>query len=107
MVRRCEVIIAYMNLWPKEDGLWFVGMINTHPNYRNAGILRELIRGLSVLIDQHNIKILRSNVYHTNLRSLALHKKLGFRQTRKNEFGLELTLEINRIESILQRFSAA
>lgn len=94
IVRRDQKIVAYANLWRQHDDVWFAGMINVHPDHRNASVLRKLFGGLRGIIAQQNIKTIQSNVYKLNTFSIAFHTKLGFEVTRENEFGFEFTLLI-------------
>ena len=51
--------------------------------------MRELLVRFAELVKREGIEALRSNVYKTNLPSMSLHIKLGFRITRENEHGVE------------------
>jgi L-amino acid N-acyltransferase YncA len=88
-VRRSGELVAYAMLNQVSGSSWFVRSFNTHPAHRTAPVIRELLQQVGELARQEGISELRSHVYKTNLRSLAFHRRLGFRITRENEKGVE------------------
>lgn len=59
--------------------------------------MSELLYKLAELADRMGIVELRSNVYKTNLTSMAFHRKLGFYITRENEKAVEFFASISTI----------
>lgn len=98
-VRREGALIAYAMLRPEEDGRWFVLGLNTHPDHRNGGVLRDLFANLAGLARRCSITSFRSNVYKTNRLSMAFHRRLGFRVARENQKGVEFTADLADLTS--------
>lgn len=88
-VRRADKLVAYSMLRRESETCWFATGLATHPSHRTAGVMRELLVRFAELVKREGIEALRSNVYKTNLPSMSLHIKLGFRITRENEHGVE------------------
>ena len=95
-VRQGALLQAYSMLRP-QDGYWLVTAFNTHPAHRNGGVLRALLQQLWLRVQALGIQELRSHVYHSNTRSLAFHRKLGFVPGRQNARGVELILPVARL----------
>jgi len=98
-VRRDGALVAYAMLRPQEDGRWFVLGFNTHPDYRDGGVFRDLFALLAGLAKRCSITSFRSNVYKTNRLSMAFHRRLGFRVTRENPKGVEFTADLAELIS--------
>lgn len=96
VVHRQQVLIAYamLQVQVQEGGLGFVLGFNTHPDHRNGSVFRELFARIARLARRRSITSLRSNVYKTNRRSMAFHRRLGFKVTRENTKGVEFTAEL-------------
>ena len=100
---RCEVITVYRGdrlagyamLEPLDGSSWFVSALNTHPDYRNASVLRALLRDLSVLTERHGVSNLVSHVYKTNVPSIRFHQKLGFDLVDENEKAFAFSLDLS------------
>lgn len=90
-VRRRGVVLAYAMLRPKAHGVWFVTAFNVHPNNRTPGVFAALAAEFIAKLQHHGISEIQSNVYRTNIRSMKLHRRLGFIITRENEKGVEFT----------------
>ena len=93
-VRRAGILVAYAMLQPLAGGQWFVTGFNTHPSHRGAPIFKSLFRQLLEFAARRGISSLRSNVYRTNLLSMAFHERLGFNITRENAKGVEFTASV-------------
>jgi len=93
-VFRKERLAGYVYLWPKGDGLWFVGGFAVHPGFRFGNVLRALLRAVEGLVISENIRELQSHVYKTNARSLALHRRLGYEVVDENEKGYAFSLKL-------------
>jgi len=89
VVRRDGKLVAYATLEPQSAGDWFVTGFNTDPGHRSSTVFRELFAKLAAVAEAHGIAALRSNVYKTNARSMAFHKRLGFIVTKENAKGVE------------------
>jgi ribosomal protein S18 acetylase RimI-like enzyme len=98
-VRRSGVLVAYAMLNQVDGTSWFVRGFNTHPEHRNASVVRELLQKVSEVAQHEGIAELRSNVYKTNSLSMAFHRRLGFQITRENEKGVEFFATINELTS--------
>lgn len=96
-VRRDGALAAYAMLRPESAGCWFVGAFGVHPQHRGYGVLSELLAKLSVLAGERGIRELRSHVYRTNRRSIAFHRKLGFRVTRENDKAFEFLVALDSL----------
>ena len=100
---RCEVITVYRGdrlagyamFEPLEGSSWFVSAFNTHPEYRNASVLRALLRDLSTLTERHGIRSLVSHVYKINVPSIRFHQKLGFDLVDENEKAFAFSLDLS------------
>ena len=92
-IHRGALLAGYAYLWPKEDGLWHMGGFGIHPNFRFGRVIKQLLAEIKVLVRQEGITELQSHVYKTNLRSLALHRRLGFKVIDENEKGFAFSLK--------------
>jgi len=90
-VRRDGRLVAYAMLQPQTADEWFVTGLNTHPEFRNAPVLRTLFMQVAEIARRRAIAVLRSHVYKTNAASLAFHRRLGFHVSRENEKAVEFT----------------
>jgi L-amino acid N-acyltransferase YncA len=91
--------VAYAMLNQISGASWFVRGFNTHPEYRSAPVMRELLQQVSELARQEGIAELRSNVYKTNRLSMAFHRRLGFRVTKENAKGVEFFATVEELAS--------
>jgi L-amino acid N-acyltransferase YncA len=96
-VRREGALVAYAMLQPREAGCWFVTGFNTHPSHRTAPVFRDLFAQLADVVHRRAITSLRSNVYKTNHRSMAFHRRLGFKVTRENAKGVEFSASLEEL----------
>lgn len=90
-VRRSDALVAYAMLQPQTVSQWFVTGFGTHPEHRNASVLRDLLGQVVDIAARRGIKQLQSHVYKTNQLSMAFHARLGFKVTRENAKGVEFT----------------
>ena len=93
-IHRAARLAGYAYLWPKENGLWFVGGFAIHPDFRFGRVIAELLQSILELAKVERISSLESHVYKTNTRSLALHNRLGFEIVRENEVGVAFSLNL-------------
>lgn len=96
-VRRHGVVVAYAMLRPKTGGVWFVSAFNVHPNHRTPGVFAALAAEFIAQLQRQRVCEIQSHVYRTNIRSMALHRRLGFVITRENEKGVAFTGSVARI----------
>lgn len=94
-VYRGDRLAGYAMLEPLDGSSWFVNAFNTHPDYRNALVLRALLRDLIALTQRHGIRSLVSHVYKTNLPSIRFHRKLGFDVVDENERAFAFRLDLS------------
>jgi len=92
-------LVAYGMLTQQTTSTWFVTAFNVHPAHRTPGVLRELLVGMLVLIDQLGIEALWSHVYKTNLAALRLHRALGFEIQRESGEAIEFFLPLAPLQS--------
>ena len=86
-IAREESLLAYVLLRPMAEAAgrdWFVGMINSDPRHRDAGLWRLLFGAIAELLRAESVQQLHSHVYKSNAASLALHRRLGFQVVREN-----------------------
>jgi L-amino acid N-acyltransferase YncA len=93
-VRRSGGLVAYAMLSPLSGTAWFVRAFNTHPAYRTAPVIRELLQGFACVVRDEGIAELCSHVYKTNRLSMAFHRKLGFLVTKENAKGVEFVTTV-------------
>jgi ribosomal protein S18 acetylase RimI-like enzyme len=98
-VRRNGNLVAYAMLNQVSGSSWFIRAFNTHPQHRSAPVFKELLQQLGVVARTEGISELRSNVYKTNLLSMAFHRRLGFRVTKENEKGVEFFATVEELAS--------
>jgi RimJ/RimL family protein N-acetyltransferase len=98
-VRRHGKLVAYAMLSPDRGDRWLVRAFNIRPQYRTSVVMLELLRATLALVERVGITELRSNVYKTNVRSIAFHKRLGFRVTRESDKGIEFVGTVAELES--------
>jgi len=96
-VRRSGSLVAYAVLRPDTKDCWFVGAFNIHPDHRTPGIFLALAASFLETIKRHSVLELRSNVYRSNLKSVALHRRLGFIATKENAKGIEFRGSVLKI----------
>ena len=100
-VRQDGRLVAYALFRPEHEGsgagMHFVSGLCIHPAFRTPSIILELCRVMLDRLRACGVQCLRSNVYRTNARSVAFHRKLGFRVTRENDKGLEFTGSVDEI----------
>jgi L-amino acid N-acyltransferase YncA len=92
VVRRKGAVAAYGYLWPLEKNMWFVGGIAIRPNCENPSVIRGLAARILSIVEQNDIRALRSNVFKANGASVNLHSRLGFVVTQSSDIGFEFTL---------------
>ena len=102
-VHRRGRLAGYAYLWPKGGGLWFVGGLAVHPDFRAGRVLKTLLALVEGVVRAENISELQSHVYKTNPRSLALHKRLGFAVIAENEKGFAFSLHSQKLEAIFEK----
>lgn len=88
-------LLAYVLLRPLPETAsrdWFVGMINSAPEHRDAALWRRLFAALAELLQNEGVQQLHSHVYRTNAASLALHRRLGFQLVQENARALAFRL---------------
>lgn len=95
-------LAGYAYLWPKSSGLWFVGGLAVHPDFRTGPVLKTLLVSIEGMVKAGKISELQSHVYKTNPRSLALHKRLGFTVIAENEKGFAFALQTQQLETLFR-----
>lgn len=98
-VRRDGALVAYAMLHRLEGDAWFVRAFNTHPAHRSAPVMQALMRQVGEVANREGIRELRSHVYRTNRRSLAFHRRLGFRVGRENDKAVEFIATMDDLAS--------
>ncbi len=94
-IGRDQSLLAYVLLRPMSGAAgpdWFVGMINSAPEHRDAALWRRLFAALVGLLQEEGVQQLHSHVYKTNAASLALHRRLGFQMVQENAQALAFSL---------------
>ncbi|MBB5202996.1 RimJ/RimL family protein N-acetyltransferase [Inhella inkyongensis] len=79
-------LVAYVLLQPQELGRAFVRGFCLHPDWRQAGVLLDLLRAVLAWVTEHGVSELHSHVRKGNAESLALHRQLGFAVVAENEW---------------------
>ena len=93
---REQSLLAYVLLRPLPETAgsdWFVGMINSDPQHRDAALWRRLFAAVAGLLQTEGVQRLHSHVYKTNAGSLALHRRLGFQVVRENAQALAFCVD--------------
>lgn len=68
VVQRSDKLVAYAMFNPQDGGSWFVRGFNTHPDHRNAGVMKELFRRLGFRATRENDKAVE---FFASLEELA------------------------------------
>ncbi len=84
-VERDGKLVAYGYIWPLGEGRWFVGGFSIHRDHRNAGVVAELLRSFADMVKDSDAAELHSHVLVNNVQSLRLHRRLGFKETQRND----------------------
>jgi ribosomal protein S18 acetylase RimI-like enzyme len=103
-IHRSATLAGYTYLWPKGGGLWFVGGVGIHPDFRFGRVIAQLLAEIKTLAEHEGITELQSHVYKTNQRSIALHQRLGFKFIQENQKGLAFSLKLADNANPLQSF---
>jgi ribosomal protein S18 acetylase RimI-like enzyme len=75
-------LVAYLQYLCKPDGAAEFQSVQVHPQYRNnVAVFRKLIRAAIELLENTSPASFKSIVHASNIRSLNMHRKLGFQQT--------------------------
>ncbi len=93
---RGRSLLAYVLLRPLPETAgadWFVGMINSDPQHRDAALWRRLFAAVAGFLQAEGVQRLHSHVYKTNAASLALHRRLGFRVVQENAQALAFCVD--------------
>ncbi|MBU2713524.1 GNAT family N-acetyltransferase [Zooshikella harenae] len=93
-------LLAYATLKDLGEGRWFVLMFVIHPSCRHKKVFIELFYKIIKHLISVKAKILVSNVFKVNKRSVVFHKKLGFKVTREADIGYEYTLALDNLDNL-------
>jgi RimJ/RimL family protein N-acetyltransferase len=98
-VERGGALIAYGYIWPLGERRWFVGGFSIHPDHRNAGVVAELFRTFADIVKDSDAVELHSHVLANNVQSLRLHKRLGFKDTQRNDRAIAFMAYVNNLQT--------
>jgi ribosomal protein S18 acetylase RimI-like enzyme len=101
VVYRDGILVAYGYLWPKQDGVWFVGGLAIHPDYRGAATVRALADAMRALISRTGALRLESHVRRDNRESQRLHRRLGFVVVQESDRATAFTADCTELLSRL------
>jgi hypothetical protein len=90
---REDALAAYAVFVPRGQGQWFASGIALHPDLAGPGTIRSLRAAVGRFLARADVSLVESNVYKSNRKSVALHRRLGFAVTRENDFGLAFRAE--------------
>ena len=76
-------------------GDYFVYMLITHPDHRNAATLRRLWLASRIVFERRGVQQLISHVYRTNPLSIAMHERLGFTRRKENPLAIEFVATLS------------
>lgn len=92
-VRRDGQLVAYAYLWPLEKAVWFVGGLLIHPRHRTAPTVTALSRTTADLLENIDAHRLKSHVLRSNVASLQLHMRLGFKIEKESEIAIAFSAD--------------
>lgn len=102
-----DTLAAYAMFVPRGEGVWFATGIALHPEHRHAGVMRQLRAGIARFLASQDVAIVESNVFKTNRKSVALHRRLGFEVFRENDFGYAFRASAMRILEQIDGFTGS
>lgn len=73
------VYITALRLEPYQDGL-LLEALETHPEYRNKGFAKRLIRGVLQHLEKQGSTVVYSHISKRNTASLKTHLSCGFQR---------------------------
>ncbi|MCF6097093.1 GNAT family N-acetyltransferase [Thermovorax subterraneus] len=79
LVRRGDILAAYLEYMPVSDNCWNVMSIQIHPAYKKSSILRAIFRQAYREMLSNRPKKVFSSAHKNNESSVRLHRRLGFR----------------------------
>lgn len=109
IVKRCNMLVAYLEYIIQEDNSCKVPSIQIHPQYQNGITLYRLLVNIyrELVIDCPTF--INSSVHKNNIASLSLHKKLGFSNisetNEKIEFRVSSKEFLDRIKFVSKKIN--
>lgn len=98
-----DALAAYAVFIPRGEGVWFATGIALHPDLAGPGTIRQLRDKIADFLRGQDVAWVESNVFRSNLKSVALHRRLGFEVFRENEHGFAFAASAEHLRAQLAR----
>ena len=79
------VLMGTMFLQPKEDGVWYLGLLTVRPGLQNRGSGKELLAEAEAFAKKRGGTRIRMTVLHVREALLGWYQRRGYRETGVTE----------------------
>ncbi|MEJ2705752.1 MAG: GNAT family N-acetyltransferase [Sedimentisphaerales bacterium] len=103
-IHKLGQLVAYLEIMNEPGELCYVMSIQIHPSNQHGSILRSLLSAAYEQLEVGTPKEIKTSVHFNNFRSVNLHRKLGFKETRREGDRILFRIEGKHLLQRLARY---